>query len=820
MNRQFRSDNPRRLQLLRDQQPPGKNGIDFVEITSLDQRSLRVVCVHPVSGITRANVRFDGGVRITGIALAAEPVLNGREIRLKVEQPGDFSWYTLSLIDPADPDAPAPGFDICLSTININFKAGCPSEFDCADVHDCPPAMPPEPRLDYLAKDYESFRRLMLDRMAQLVPGFTERSPADFTVALVETLAYVGDHLSYTQDAVATEAYLGTARRRTSLRRHARLLDYALHDGCNARAFVSFEVDAAAEAQTIPAGTPLLATAGEGTPVRRRDVLDDLPQPGIEVFETLHDLVLHAAHGRIAIHDFADPAYCLPHGTTAAALVNTPALALAPGDVLILEEVLSPTTGLAADLDASHRHLVRLIAVTSGHDDLTGTDLLLIEWHADDALPFPLCVSHEFEVGGAIVKQAIAVARGNVVLADHGLTRPWRALAPDTVGDGGTPALRRPYRPRLPESESDLAFAEPYDHDVATNTTRPLSAARVLTQDARRARPADMKLLADDPAQFGDQPDATEAAWTPQRDLLASERFAREFVVETENDGSAWLRFGDNRFGAAPVAGERLLARYRLGGGTKGNVGAEALGVLVSDDATLMLGVKSLRNPLPAQGGAEPETLDAIRLNAPEAFRTQERAVTADDYARAAERHPDVQRAAARLRWTGSWYTVFLMLDRRGGRPVDSEFKATMRDFIERFRLAGYDLEFSDPVHVPLDIRLQICVAPGYFAADVKAALIVAFSAGIDAHGQLGFFHPDRYTFGTPLYLSAVVATAMAVAGVASVDVRRFQRWGRNAHGELAAGVIEASALEVLRADGDLNFPENGQISFIVEGGS
>ena len=124
MNRQFRSDNPRRLQLLRDQNPVGKNGIDFVEITTLDQRSLRIVCVHPVSGIGRANVRFDGGVRVTGIKLADEPVINGREIRIKVDQAGDFSWYTLSLIDPADSEAPAPGFDICLSTIRINFKAG------------------------------------------------------------------------------------------------------------------------------------------------------------------------------------------------------------------------------------------------------------------------------------------------------------------------------------------------------------------------------------------------------------------------------------------------------------------------------------------------------------------------------------------------------------------------------------------------------------------------------------------------------------------------------------------------------------------------
>jgi hypothetical protein len=818
MNRQFRSDNPHRLQLLRDPRQVDKNGIDFVEISSADQRSLRVVCVRPVIGIGRANVRIDGGVRITGITLAADPVINGSEIALTVNKAGDFSWYTLSLIAPANPDAPASGFDICLSTIRINFKAGCPSEFDCADVHDCPPVIPPEPRLDYLAKDYDSFRRLMLDRMAQLVPGFSERSPADFTVALVETLAYVGDHLSYTQDVVATEAYLGTARRRTSLRRHARLLDYPLHDGCNARVFVTFDVTAKAEGIKLEVGRQLLAMPADGLPVRETQQRDRLLQTGIQVFETLHDLVLHAAHSTIAIHDFADPGYCLTRRTTAAALVNSPALSLAPGDVLILEETLSPTTGQVADVDTSHRHPVRLTAVSPGRDDLTKTELLLIEWHPDDALPFPLCVSHQFESGGALVKRAIAVAHGNVVLADHGLTRPWQALEPDVVGDGGTPALRLPYRPRL--KDRGLAFAEHYDHDQASNAQHPLSASRVLAQEPRRARPAGMVLRADKPGLSGDQPDSTETPWTPQRDLLGSERFAREFVVETENDGSAWLRFGDGRFGATPITGQRLLASYRLGGGPSGNVGAEAITALISDDAALMLGVKSLRNPLPAQGGAEPETLAAIRLNAPEAFRTQERAVTTDDYARAAERHPDVQRAAARLRWTGSWYTVFLMVDRRGGQPVDAAFKVTLRTFLERFRLAGYDFEFADPVHVPLDIQLQVCVAGGYFAVDVKAALLAAFTAGNDRHGRPGFFHPDRYTFGTPLYLSAVVATAMVVAGVASVDIRKFQRWGRSAKGEVAAGVITASPLEVLRADGDPNFPENGQISFIVEGGS
>ena len=106
----------------------------------------------------------------------------------------------------------------------------------------CPPEIGARPDIDYLAKDYQGFRRLMLDRLSLLAPGWTERTPADLGIALVELLAYVADELSYRQDAVANEAYLGTARQRVSVRRHARLVDYFMHEGCNARAFVHFDV--------------------------------------------------------------------------------------------------------------------------------------------------------------------------------------------------------------------------------------------------------------------------------------------------------------------------------------------------------------------------------------------------------------------------------------------------------------------------------------------------------------------------------------------------------------------------------------------------
>ena len=99
----------------------------------------------------------------------------------------------------------------------------------------------------YLARDYEGLRQLILDRLAETMPAWTETHVADIGITLVELLAYVGDDLSYYQDAVATEAYLQTARQRISVRRHARLVDYRLGEGCQARAWVCLTVTEAAQ---------------------------------------------------------------------------------------------------------------------------------------------------------------------------------------------------------------------------------------------------------------------------------------------------------------------------------------------------------------------------------------------------------------------------------------------------------------------------------------------------------------------------------------------------------------------------------------------
>jgi Baseplate J-like protein len=787
----------------------GLNAIDFLEVLA-SQRTLLVHCLLPVTGVATENVAIEGGVRVRGIdvewARRANALPAGslrpdererveelgddrdRVLVVRTSAAGDFSTYTLRLVEsPTRTDEPPPGFDVILSSVDFSFKVDCPSEFDCAraPAGDEPPGV--SPHIDYLAKDYASFKRLMLDRLALLVPDWEERNPADAMVALVELLAYSADSVSYFQDAAATEAYLGTARRRASIRRHARLIDYFMHDGASARAWIVLEVGENATAEELPRRTMVLTgELGAGTRLSAADVGGAVSR-GALVFETLHALPLDPARNELRLYSWGDDSCYLPHGATTATLEPLRPVSLDAGDVLVIEEVLGPKEGRPEDADPSHRHAVRLVRPPRPRrDPATNTDLIDVEWHAEDALPFAVRLTTDDS------RPACAV-RANVVLADHGGTLLTSDGNPH-LEDLGEPAEGRVFRPRL--ERPHVTQSVPYDDRAARNR----AAADALRVDPRRALPA-VEVFAE-----GER-------WEPERELLSSDRFASSFVVESEQDGHAYLRFGDGVLGRAPSPDVTFRASYRVGSGRAGNVGPGSLTRIATD-----IDVVSVTNPLPAAGGEDLEPLERVRLYAPQAFRTQKRAVTAADYATFAERHPQVQKAGATRRWTGSWYTVFVTVDRVGGREIDDRFEDDLRAFLDPVRLAGHDLEIDAPHFVALEIEMTVCVAADYVRSNVKAALLEAFSGTTAPSGVRGFFHPDNFTFGQPVYLSGVIATAMDVPGVEWVEVTTFQRLGELPK-KVAGDELALGRLEIARLDNDPSRPENGRVDFEMKGG-
>lgn len=437
----------------------GGSGIDAINV-SVDQRRLGVIFFgQPPEGLCADNFRVEGGSRVTGIkVLAVAPctvdcadAATDLEtcVELTVDRPGDWSTYRLCVVE-ADPRggpgaAPHPGLDPRYACLEFSFKQHCPTEVDCVPATDCPPPTYPEPPIDYLAKDYASFRQLLFDRLALTMPDWTDRHVPDIGVTLAELLAYVGDQLSYHQDAVATEAYLDTARRRVSVRRHVRLVDYPMHDGCAARTFVCVETTARV---TLPAGDFRFVTLAPGVlPHSRAAVLESelaeaaVPPGSYEVFEPVLDVdvTLDPAHNHISLWTWGDHDCCLPTGATTATLRDEWAdeqrcarqLRLASGDVIVFEEVRGPQTGHAADADPAHRQAVRLTSVVPKVDELYGQPVLEVAWEREDALTFPLCVNARG--GPDCVDLEVGVARGNVILVEHGRSLTWCGGDPEPV---------------------------------------------------------------------------------------------------------------------------------------------------------------------------------------------------------------------------------------------------------------------------------------------------------------------------------------------------------------------------------------------------
>jgi len=827
------------------QQPGALNGIDYLEVVDREapegqrQRRLRLHFVKPdgIASVDLATllVRIEGGERVRGIAVLEVKrwATDARVVEILVDQPGDFSTYTLRLETVG---ASTLRLDPVLSSVDFSFKIECESDLDCRTdkVCPCPPAARVEPQIDYLAKDYESFRRLMLDRLSLVTPEWRERNPADLGVMLVELFAHVGDHLSYQQDAIATEAYLGTSRRRVSVRRHARLVDYHMHDGCNARAWVHV---AAKKTVTLPVHTRLYTQVEGVQPwVPLADETPKLLTTSAECFETMHELPLEPRLNVLQFHTWGEDECVLPCGATAATLREAPDAAtdalvtplhelLREGDVLVLEQVRGPATGHAADADPAHRHSVRLESVVPAEDPIgllheaTGKLVPLtvakVTWGAADALPFELCVSARAPDGRFI--DNVSVARGNVVLADHG--RSVEAELVGTVPPAGTTASGVPlspprFRPWLEQLLVTQAAPPPrgLGRSQGGAAPPPGSAAEAFrwNRNLDRVLPS-VKLV-----------DSDARKWEPQRDLLGSDAFAPEFVAEIDEGGVTRIRFGDDRNGSRPAAGTAFVAEYRVGNGARGNVGAEAIHHAVFDpgmDPTLLDAVEAVRNPLPAQGGVDPETIEHVRSHAPTAFRTQERAATRDDYAEIALRHGEVQRAVATMRVAASWRTIFLAVDRVGGREVDEAFKEDLRRFLDRYRMAGEDVDIAGPQLVSLDVALVATAEPDYFRSDVKRALLGTLGRDELPDGGRGVFHPDNFTFAQPVLLSRVYAAAQAVRGVGHVRVTRFQRLGDDASSGLQSGLLEMGRLEIARLDNDPNFPERGVLRLTVECG-
>jgi hypothetical protein len=807
------------------------DGIDYVEVDPLDHTRLTVGLINPMPAAgpwgLDANpslATVTGGEKVRGIRVLSVTVADPTTLKVVVDKPGDFSPYTLE-VGVAD-------LDPVLRRTVFSFMAACPSDLDCVDECDNTVIDDDGPALDLLSKDYQSFRRMLLDLVALRHPSQTEQDAADLGITLLELLAAYGDELSYQQDAAFAEAYLDTARRRISVRRHTRLIDYRLAEGHNATTAVHLQVGRSVHvAQGTQVFTRLPSALSETTVPPAPGFDQSLvtaaafalePLAGATVFETTAPLDAAPRNNLLHVHHWGEDEFGLPAGATSAWLwaqnaADTRAVRppLAAGDRIVLEQVRSPRTGVAADRDPALRWVVQLTDVANGADpafqdmytrDLAGQVVLAerpdatsnalpligVTWSPAEAPDGPVCVRTLSDDGDRI--EDVAVGRGNVIVADHGrtLTEQLPGVPETDPGAPGTAQLVPPLRVQL--------------------TNAPLTQcpdpALALTVIPRTGPPE---------------------TYLPVADLFDSGPDDAHVVVEVDDNGRALLRFGDGVLGRRPLDVDSLTATYRIGNGVAGNVGAEALThvAVPAADASAILAV---RNPLPATGGVEPETLEHARRIAPDAFRAwQERAVIADDLVAWALKVDGVRAAVAALRWTGSWYTWLVavlptdpadLVDTAGThQELSDALRAAVVAGLDHVRLAGLDVDVRAPEFVAVDLRLHVCAAPEHSRSDVARAVRDALLAPVLPSGDPGLLAGVTLTFGRPLLLGEVYARVAGAIGVDSVKATWLSRYGEPPNGELDAGRLDVAPWQLLRLDDDRSLPGRGVLTLDVDGG-
>lgn len=720
-------------------------------------------------------------------APASPPGPDAQSVVLALDGLGDFSIYTLTVS--------GPDIDPFFSCAKLRFRLGCDYPFDCATPA---PQVGPQPELpvtiDYLTRDYAGFRQALLDFIPTRLPAWTEQNEADLGMMLLELFAATADNLSYMQDRVANEAFLETATQRRSVAGHLALIGYQMDDGASAFTWLEFQVNAPV---SLPAGTK----------VSNNPSASDDP---VLVFETSSDAQLLPAKNQMPLYDWGNSNCCLPQNALSAVLLGNFS-SLNAGDYLIF------------DGGTEHRDVVRL---TSDPQIVSPAEVFsppvgsppgnvvvtVVSWSVATPLSKDYCVND-------------TIVFGNVVMATHGESvqaEALRQLTEQQIIELQAEIAARPPGARVPRQRLPLTYA-PLAHLDATTlalVASPVSAAAPAANGSFTSRSprsvSTLKIMVDG------------TPWQEKSSLLESGPNDPVFRVEIDDLGGATVVFGDDVFGMRPSETSAVIATYRVGGGSIGNVSADSLALARLDGDTSWL--KSVSNPLPAIGGRDLESRDHARRVAPPSFHDPMMAVSAADYQKAlasflgSNGKPAIQRANANFLWTGSWLTVNVTVDPTGTEGLTADLQQQLADYLNSKRLSGYDLEISQPAYLPVDLALQVSVAAGAQQSDVQQTLVLAFSAGTLPDGSTGFFHPDNFTFGDNLYISRIYAAAMAVPGVQSATISRLARAhaadpARETDLNLSQGYLAVGSDQVIRLDNDRNFPENGTLTITPTGG-
>jgi predicted phage baseplate assembly protein len=262
-----------------------------------------------------------------------------------------------------------------------------------------------------------------------------------------------------------------------------------------------------------------------------------------------------------------------------------------------------------------------------------------------------------------------------------------------------------------------------------------------------------------------------DVLWHEVPDLFGHGPDERIFVTRLDDEAKTTVIFGDGQTGARlPTGQENVKAKYRKGIGLGGLVRADQLTQLM----TRPLGVKSVTNPLPADGAADREQLDEARSNAPLTILTLGRIVSLQDYQDFARAFSGIAKALATWTWFGETRGVFVTVAGAQAAEIKSESNL-YKNLLQGMISAG------DP-SVPLLVRSY---QPQFFRLSIALSLDPDYLRD-KVFGDVELKLRERFSFaardfGQPVQLSEVISFVQSVAGVVAVVIKEFYRADKQA---------------------------------------